>query len=165
MANHHAVVEELAKLIAEHHWEGAFAEAIRRAHEKNVPLLNNITNLRQYLDWIDAFLHWVPSETSSGTNVYNHLCAFYFIVDQEPLLSLQNKIVPYDSAKPLTPFSRWLVTYADAMGKFLDEAQPVDEIDAGGGGHIQRDLPDAPAGVMDQAIAGKSILSFSFWRK
>jgi phosphatidylserine decarboxylase len=127
MAKHHAVVEELEKLIAEHHWEGAFTEAIRRAHEKNVPLLKNITNLHQYLDWIDAFLHWVPSETSSGTNVYNHLCAFYFIVDQEPLLSLQNKVVPYDSAKPLTPFSRWLVTYADAMGKFLDTPESLTE--------------------------------------
>lgn len=127
MASYHAVVEDLVKLIAENHWEGAFAEAIKRAQEKNVPLIKGITNLRQYLEWINAFLEWIPSENSSGTNVYNHLCAFYFIVDQEPVLSLQNKVVPHDRAEPLTPFSRWLVAYANEMGKFLDTPASLTE--------------------------------------
>jgi phosphatidylserine decarboxylase len=90
-------------------------------------LLAGITNLEQYLEWINAFLEWVPSEDSSGRNVYNQLCAFYFIIDQEPVLSLQNKVVPLDSAPPLTPFSRWLVSYANAMGTFLDTPESLTE--------------------------------------
>ena len=122
---HHPVVQELIGLIAKNHWEKDFQTAIKRAHEKNVPLLKDITDLTQYLDWINRFLYWVPSENFPGKSIYDHLCAFYFIVDQEPVLSLQNKIVPHDKAQPLTPFSQWLVTYANAMGAFLDTPESL----------------------------------------
>jgi hypothetical protein len=83
------VVQELVSLIKEHKWEKDFQTAIKRAHDQNVPPLKGVTNLAQYLDWINRFLHWIPSENSAGQGVYDHLGAFYFIVDQEPLLSLQ----------------------------------------------------------------------------
>ncbi len=122
---YHPVVGELAEMINVNHWETSFEKAIKKAHTKNVPLITHVTTLEQYLDWINEFLYWVPRETSSGQNVNDHLCAFYFIADQEPVLSLQNKVVPHDKAPALTPFSEWLVSYAKAMGLFLDTPESL----------------------------------------
>ncbi|MGP8215249.1 MAG: phosphatidylserine decarboxylase [Bacteroidia bacterium] len=118
--NYHPIVEDLVKMINANNWKDDFEIAIKKANSKNVPLLGDVTNLEQYLEWINGFLYWVPKENSSGQNVNDHLGAFYFIADQEPILSLQNKVIPYDKALTLTPFSKWLVDYANAMGEFLD---------------------------------------------
>jgi len=122
---YHPIVQDLVQLIELNNWKQHFERAIKKANGKNVPLLENVKNLEEYLDWIDAFLYWVPTENSSGQNVNDHLSAFYFIADQEPLLSLQNKVVPNDNALPLTTFSEWLVNYANAMGDFLDTPESL----------------------------------------
>jgi len=121
----HPIMRELTKMIDENNWSGSFEEAIKKASTKNVPLLSKVKDLEQFLDWTNDFLYWVPTENSSGQNVNDHLSAFYFIADQEPLLSLQNKVVPSDKAPRLTPFSKWLVDYANAMGAFLDTAESL----------------------------------------
>lgn len=123
--NYHPIVEDLVKLIQTNNWTPYFEEAIKNANSKNVPLLGNVKNLKEYLEWINTFLYWVPTENSSGQNVNDHLSAFYFIADQEPLLALQNKVVPNDTALPLTTFSEWLVNYANAMGEFLDTPESL----------------------------------------
>jgi phosphatidylserine decarboxylase len=122
---YHPVVAELASMIQKKGWTNSFEKAIKKANSKNVPLLENVKTLPQYLDWINDYLYWVPTENSSGQNVNDHLSAFYFIADQEPVFSLQNKVVPYDKSPALTPFSKWLVTYADAMGLFLDTPESL----------------------------------------
>ncbi|HEX7414810.1 MAG TPA: phosphatidylserine decarboxylase, partial [Bacteroidia bacterium] len=86
-----------------------------------------VKDLDSYLNWINEFLYWVPSETSSGMVVNDHLSAFYFIADQEPVLSLQNKVIPYNKALPLTPFSKWLVDYANALGAFHDTPESLNK--------------------------------------
>jgi phosphatidylserine decarboxylase len=118
--NYHPVVLDLQRLIRENGWENKFEEAIKMAQSKNVPLIESVTSLDGYLEWINAFLYWVPIETSRGENVNDHLSAFYFIADQEPLSQLQNAVLPSEKALPLTKFSKWLVDYANAMGVFLD---------------------------------------------
>jgi len=122
---YHPIVQDLVQLIQTNNWKQHFERAIKKANGKNVPLLENVTNLEEYLDWIDAFLYWVPTENSSGQNVNDHLSAFYFIADQEPLLALQNKVVPNDNELPLTIFSEWLVNYANAIGDFLDTPESL----------------------------------------
>lgn len=122
---HHIIVEKLVEMIKTNQWNDVFEKAIRTANSKNVPLLENVRNLEQYLNWINEFLYWIPKETSSGQNVNDHLCAFYFIADQESLISLQNKVIPQDTAPVLTPFSAWMVEYADAMGEFLDTPESL----------------------------------------
>jgi phosphatidylserine decarboxylase len=121
----HQVVTELAKLIVKNHWEDEFKEALAKASSYNVPLIGNIKTIEEYLEWINKFLYWVPSENFTGKNVYDYLCAFYFILDQEPVLSLQNKVIPHDKAEPLTPLSKWMVDYAQAMGQFLDTPESL----------------------------------------
>lgn len=122
---YHPIVEELVLLIKKHNWKDKFESAIKSAYRKNVPLLGNVRNMDQYLHWINQFLYWVPTENSSGRNVNDHLSAFYFIADQKAVLPLQNKVIPYDKALPLTPFSKWLVKYANAMGEFLDTPESL----------------------------------------
>ncbi len=124
---YHPVISNLVKLIEVNNWSARFEKAIQAAHSKNVPLLEKVTNLASCLDWLDAFLYWVPSENSSGNNINDHLCAFYFIADQESLLILQNKVVPYNKAPKLTPFSSWLRAYANALGEFLDSPESLTE--------------------------------------
>jgi phosphatidylserine decarboxylase len=121
----HPVIVELEKLIFENQWQEKFDIAIKTAHSKNVPLLKNVTDLDKYLEWMNSLLYWIPSEDFTGKNIYNHLCASYFIVDQEPVLSLQNKVIPYDNMPPLTPLSKWLVKYANTMGEFLDTPESL----------------------------------------
>jgi phosphatidylserine decarboxylase len=124
---YHPVIATLVKLIEKNKWEGHFEKAVKKTIGKNVPLLEHVKNLDQYLDWMNAFLYWVPTETSSGQNVNDHLSAFYYIADQEPVLSLQNKVVPHNKAATLTPFSKWLVDYANALGLFLDTPESLTE--------------------------------------
>lgn len=121
----HPVVTELAKLIVRNKWKNDFQQALDKASNYNVPIIGNIKTIEEYLNWINNFLYWVPSEDVTGKNVYEYLCAFYFILDQEPVLSLQNEIVPHDKAKPLTPLSKWMVDYAKAMGAFLDTPESL----------------------------------------
>jgi phosphatidylserine decarboxylase len=123
--NYHPIVEDLIILIEQNNWKEHFEKAIKKANSKNVPLISHIKDLESYLGWINAFLYWVPRENSSGRNVNDHLSAFYFIANQEPVFSLQNKVIPYDKAIPLTSFSQWLVNYANAVGEFLDTPESL----------------------------------------
>lgn len=125
MNQYHPVVQELVKLIDANAWTDAFEEAIRRAHTRNIPELHDIRHLNDYLAYIDSLLRWVPTEDESGKVVYNHICKFYFILDQPPVLQLQNEVVPHDTAPTLTPLSEWMVKYARAMGAFLDTPESL----------------------------------------
>jgi phosphatidylserine decarboxylase len=122
---YHPVVQALVRLIAENSWAMKFQQAIDAARAWDVPQIADIRDLADYLDWIDGFLKWVPSEDVPGREVYVRLCKFYFILDQEPVLSLQNKVVPEDRSPELTPLSAWLVTYANAMGAYLDSPESL----------------------------------------
>jgi len=53
---YHPIVKNLVQLIQTNNWEQHFERAIKKANVKNVPLLENVKNLEEYLDWIDAFL-------------------------------------------------------------------------------------------------------------
>jgi phosphatidylserine decarboxylase len=118
--HYHPVVQELVQLIEKNSWADKFAQAIKSAHRNNIPQIHDIRSLADYLGWINTLLSWIPCEKAPGREVYVRLCKFYFFLDQEPLLSLQNKVVPDDKAPELTPLSAWLVKYANAMGEFLD---------------------------------------------
>ncbi len=121
----HKVVLELDGLIKLNQWEGAFDKAIKKARENDIPELADINNLQDYLEWINDFIQWVPTEDKPGSEINNYLSKFYFILDQSPVLELQNKIVPSAKAPDLTPLSAWMVQYAQAMGEFLDTPESL----------------------------------------
>jgi len=119
------VVFELIELIKANKWEDDFNKAIEHAHKSNIPEIAEIKNLHDYLVWINDLLKWVPTEDKPGRKVYDYLCIFHFILDQPPVLGLQNRIVPHQKAQPLKPLSAWMVRYARAMGEFLDTPESL----------------------------------------
>jgi phosphatidylserine decarboxylase len=125
MARYHEVVQELVGLIKKNKWGSDFEKAIENARAKNIPELSDIRNLDDYLGYIDGLLRWVPSEDFPGREVYNRICKFYFILDQDPVVRLQTAVVPHPDAPPLTPLSAWMVRYANAMGAFLDTPESL----------------------------------------
>ena len=130
---YHPVVLELVALIEKNDWQDKFNTAIENARKYNIPQLRDIENLCDYLDWINEFLTWIPTENRAGVEVYNHLCKFHFILDQEPVRWLQNLEVPpskvVDKLLPReeepTPLSAWMVRYANALGRFLDTPESL----------------------------------------
>ncbi|MBF0502911.1 MAG: phosphatidylserine decarboxylase [Candidatus Riflebacteria bacterium] len=125
MRQMHKVVRELIELIKANNWENKFSEAIANAQKKNVPQIRQIKNLQDYLTWINAFLHWIPTENEPGSEVINRLSEFHFILDQHPLLELQDAIKPRDHAPAVKPLSAWMVNYAKALGEFLDTPESL----------------------------------------
>ncbi|WP_223641941.1 phosphatidylserine decarboxylase [Corallococcus sp. EGB] len=119
------VVEELKQLIARNGWEGRFSQAIKDARHYQIPTLRHIESLDDYLQWMSRLLEWVPTETPNGRHVYNHICEFYFFLDQKPVRELQNHITPSRQAPELTELSRWMVSYANAWGRFLDTPESL----------------------------------------
>lgn len=121
------VVRDLIALIEKNNWRDKFEEAVRKAHSYHIPQLKDVKNLEDYLNWINKLLKWQPVENFLGREIYNRICEFYFVLDQEPVRSLQNKIVPHDQSPELTELSRWIVEYADAWGRYLDTTESISD--------------------------------------
>jgi len=121
----HPVVLKLQELIGKNRWGTAFEEAIKHARASNIALIEDIENLGDFLERIDSFLSWVPSENLPGNKVIDFLSAFYFILDQSSVRVLQNGILPSPEASALTPLSAWMVEYVQAMGEFMDKPESL----------------------------------------
>ncbi|EIW55149.1 uncharacterized protein TRAVEDRAFT_51277 [Trametes versicolor FP-101664 SS1] len=105
-----------------------FARAFEMAKEKAGPLFEQfeikIETVDDYLDYYDMLVKWVPTETKDGTYVYNHLCLFYFVLGQDPLLGTQSTTRP-TTHSPYTWLSRWIIEYAKEMGKWMDTTESI----------------------------------------
>lgn len=123
--NYHPVVKELVEMIQKNGWEPKFEEALKLTQSYNIADLADIKTVDDYLKWINDLLHWIPKENTTGKIVYEHVCKFYFMLDQGPLLALQNKVAPYDKMKELTPLSAWIVKYVNALGEFMDTPESL----------------------------------------
>ncbi|KAJ8481385.1 hypothetical protein ONZ51_g6044 [Trametes cubensis] len=86
----------------------------------------NIHSVDDYLVYMDRFVNWVPMEDVSGTNVYNHICMFYFILDLPPVRDHQNPVDP-SARSPWRWLSEWLIEYAQEMGRWMDTVASISE--------------------------------------
>ncbi|MEG1839593.1 MAG: phosphatidylserine decarboxylase, partial [Bacteroidaceae bacterium] len=120
VAKHEPIVQELVDMIKANNWEEKFDTALKNAKQYKIAEMNDINTMNDYFDWLDMQLTWVPFENYVGTIVYEHVCKFYFILDQHPVSELQNAVVPHDKMLPLTPLSAWMVKYVSAFGAFMD---------------------------------------------
>lgn len=119
------VIQELVDLIAQNGWEKEFEEVLQRIKAYHIEGLEGLNTLEDYFVWLDKQLRWVPTESNFGTLVYEYIARFYFILDQEPVVNLQNKIVPGDQTQPLTPLSAWMVKYVNSLGEFMDTPESL----------------------------------------
>lgn len=119
------VVQELVDMISQNSWADKFNQALESAKKYNIAALDDINSLDDYFAWLDKQLHWVPVENFYGKIVYEHVCKFYFLLDQEPVLSLQNKVQPHEQMQPLTPLSAWMVKFVNSFGEFMDTPESL----------------------------------------
>lgn len=119
------VVRELTDLINANGWENKFLQALQSVQRYHIETMEELNTLEDYYDWLDKRLRWIPVENNYGKLVYDHLCRFYFILDQQPVLSLQNPVTPSDCMRPLTPLSAWMVKYIRSLGAFLDTPESL----------------------------------------
>ena len=117
---HQPIVQELLDMIQKNNWQDKFQQAFDKAKSYNAVEMDEMKTLDDYYAWLDAQMTWVPTENQPGKIVYKHVCLFYFILDQEPVKSLQNAVMPHNPAEPLTPLSLWMRKYIQEFGKWMD---------------------------------------------
>lgn len=122
---YHPVVQELIDMIAENGWQSKFEEALKKAQSYNVMGFEDVKTLDDYFKWLDAQLSWAPLEDLYGKTVFQHVCKFYFILDQSPVKELQNALVPHDKMEPLTPLSAWMRKFMIQLGEWMDNPMSI----------------------------------------
>ena len=100
----------------------AFENAFATAAATGILAKYNISTLDQYFAFYDETTRWVPKENVGGTEIYERLCLFYFVIDQSPIFQYQTPVNP---AGGWTWLSQWLVNYAQEVGKFMDTTQSI----------------------------------------
>ena len=119
MADIQPITQQLIDLIEANGWRDKFCDAISAAQSFDVPQLAKIDSLDAYLEYVNDMVTWTPREVGDSQSVYLEIVKFYFILDQEPLRSLQSPIQP-GADGPLTPLSQWIVDFANAWGLYMD---------------------------------------------
>lgn len=102
---HQLKTQELIDFIAANGWQGKFQKAFEKAKSYDVQEMDDINSLDDYFDWLDANLTWISVENKFGRAMFNHICKFYFILDQSPVKELQTPVEPHDVSQPLSPLS------------------------------------------------------------
>lgn len=122
---HQPKTQEPIDLIAKNGWQDKFQQAFEKAKSYNVKEMDDINSLEDYYNWLDANLRWIPVENKFGRAMFNHICKFYFILDQSPVKELQNPVEPHDKMQPLTELSAWMKSYIKELGLFLDSPESI----------------------------------------
>jgi hypothetical protein len=74
---YHFLIQDLPDLI-KNKWEKKFKKAINTARSKNVPLLESVTNIDQYLAWMnETYGIGLPRRISAEKILYNQIFSSY----------------------------------------------------------------------------------------
>ncbi|KAK1722672.1 phosphatidylserine decarboxylase-domain-containing protein [Colletotrichum acutatum] len=102
------------------------SQAVAAAYNKIPTFMSrfSITDAPSFLRFANDLLTWVPSEGCEGRDIYDVLCMFYFVLGQEPLGSLQARIVPRGE-RHMSWLSDWMVVYAQMIGSWMDSGESI----------------------------------------
>lgn len=101
-----------------------FQVAVDSAVSEGIPELNElgIKDVKSFLDYVNDFLFWAPTEDIGGKDVYYRLVCFYFVFNR--MEGQQSPIAPTGDdegdQEPLKWLSKWLVWYAQELGTWMD---------------------------------------------
>ena len=89
------------------------------------------TDFDGYVDYLNFFRRWIPrqgkakawlnTENGQSQEVYDHLCHFYYLIDQ-PVGENGSKVV-----QDIEWFSNWLVDFANDWGSFLNTPESFND--------------------------------------
>ncbi|HEX8990211.1 MAG TPA: phosphatidylserine decarboxylase [Anaerolineales bacterium] len=123
------IIEELQRLIEQHQWQDAFQRAIDCAQQSQMAGIQRYQDLDSLLEILNGLATWAPSVDGDPRHAFDTPIQFYYILDQEPLKSLQSLTRPAARAEPLTPLSAWMVKFAQVYGSYLDTPASAARID------------------------------------
>jgi phosphatidylserine decarboxylase len=115
----HPIIDELKSLIERNHWESAFLQAYDHARATGMQGIERYRDIETLLNTLDALVTWTP-RVDDPRHAFDTPIQFYFLVDQEPLRSLQSPAAPSLEREPLTPLSAWMDKFARVYGAYLD---------------------------------------------
>lgn len=122
------ITKQLVDLVEQNGWESKFDEAIKSVKEQNITELSWLNSFSDYCSWIDDQLHWAPHDPDSSRLIYHKICQSYYLLDQEPLKSLQTPVKPGEKQDELSPLSQWIKDFANAWGAYLDTDESAKEV-------------------------------------
>ena len=105
-----------------------FRQSFALAHSTGLAVFDeyNVHSVDDYFNYMDTYVNWIPTEDRTGTNVFNHICLFYFIIDMPPISQQQDPIDP-KTTPPFRFLSDWLVRYAQDMGTWMDTPESINQ--------------------------------------
>lgn len=98
------------------------------SHGEKEMRAEGITNLDNYLIFLDNFLEWAPTVSSKGDEVLRKILVVYWPFNQQELDGLQTSIAPEYTNTDLTWLSYWLVAYARQLGQYMSSPASVGNI-------------------------------------
>ena len=126
--NDYAPIIQLLEGYLELFGPGLLAEAVASALENGLRAeleTFGITSDETFLVYANDLLSWIPHETQNGKNIYDVLCAFYFVLEQE-LLSPRNVYTSYTTSHKASKWmSAWIVSYAQLIGLFMSTPDSI----------------------------------------
>ncbi|MDX1314213.1 MAG: phosphatidylserine decarboxylase [Eudoraea sp.] len=91
--------------------------------DRNTNPAQNLEEYYAFVSWAETAMPWALLQKEEYPeifdNIFQSLCAFYFLVDQ-PLPELEGKGLVNNSLQYAEPFASWLVEFSKSWGQFLD---------------------------------------------
>lgn len=91
--------------------------------DRNTNPAQDLQEYYAFVSWAETSMPWALIKKEEYPemfdNIFQGLCAFYFIIDQ-PLQELENKDLVNNSLQYAEPFASWLVSFSNSWGDFLD---------------------------------------------
>lgn len=103
--------------------EASLAKAKAINPDPNTNPAQSLEEYYQFVTWAETTMPWALMKKNEYPEIFNNifqgLCAFYFLIDQ-PLPELEDKGLVNNSLQYYGPFADWLITFSKSWGSYLD---------------------------------------------
>ncbi|SFR55299.1 phosphatidylserine decarboxylase precursor [Robiginitalea myxolifaciens] len=98
--------------------------------DRNTNPAQTLEEYLEFLTWTETTMPWAIVKKEEYPeifdNIFQGLCAFYFLIDQ-PLPELEGQGLVNNSLQYYEPFAKWLVTFSQSWGSYLDTEESWNE--------------------------------------
>ena len=114
--------------------------------DRNTNPAQNLEEYYEFITWTETTMPWAIVKKEEYPeifdNIFQGLCAFYFVIDQ-PLLELEGKGLVNNSLQYYEPFANWLTSFNKSWGSYLDTEDSWNDM------HYQMALNDKNFGLQN----------------